>query len=177
MNSNTSKTSCKRGFTLIELLVVVLIIGILAAVAVPQYQKAVEKARTTEAIVIINSIQKAMDLYLLENNGGSFESITFLGTGGSGKLTIDLENILDCSASSNCHNNTFVYEAECEEEEEGDSECHIWAYRRIDGDPAKPELYELFTDRRKAGGRWTKVRCAYSNSKYPYAVSLCDSLK
>ena len=64
----------KKGFTLIELLVVVLIIGILSSVALPQYQKAVEKSRSTQAITLLKSVSQAAMESFMANGGSSFSS-------------------------------------------------------------------------------------------------------
>lgn len=56
----------RKGFTLIELLVVVLIMGILASVAMPQYFITVEKSRASEAIDALSAIASSEERYYMQ---------------------------------------------------------------------------------------------------------------
>ena len=57
----------KQGFTLVEILIVALIIGILAALAFPQYQKSMIRAKNHEAILALRTIAKGIEMYNLAN--------------------------------------------------------------------------------------------------------------
>ena len=74
------------GFTLVEILVVVLIIGILSAVALPQYQKAVQRAKMTEALVVM---KKIIDNAQMCHMSGADMSVCDYFEGLSGEVNIE----------------------------------------------------------------------------------------
>ena len=91
---NTTKRAPTAGFTLIELLVVVLIIGILAAIAVPQYFKVVEKGKFAETMQWVNGLKGAQERYLAKN--GTY----FNGTIASGSFDVNLGVMKKFTASA-----------------------------------------------------------------------------
>ena len=90
------KINNKKGFTLIELLVVVLIIGILASIALPQYRKSVFKAQLAQADIVFDAAKKNIQLYLDAHGWPSSDSdaVFFTGTQGIG----DIEMPGDCNS-------------------------------------------------------------------------------
>ena len=69
----------RKGFTLVELIIVVIIVGILAAIGLSQYNKVVEKSRATEARMLLGVLRKAELAEYFEN--GSYVIVVNLGVG------------------------------------------------------------------------------------------------
>ena len=156
-----------KGFTLIEMLVVVLIIGILAGVALPQYTKTVEKARLAEPLTILPSLAKAVDLYLLVNDYPN-SSIAFLGDSATGSLDIDITESLTCD-DDGCFSKNFFYNVYCNSQE-----CAITAERLAPGSTSwgNNDMYDIRFVRKRDEDWEKKLTHA---SKYEYLGKYLES--
>ncbi len=138
------------GFTLIELLVVVLIIGIFAAVALPQYQKAVYKARAMEGVMLANNLQKVVEIYSLES--GFPSNVT------GGYIDLLQEGIFSFPASTH-----FTVSANYEETSRPYYEIQV-------KNSPNQELY-FHLEKDSITGQWDKG-CWY-DEEYALAASFC----
>ena len=162
----------KKAFTLIELLVVVLIIGILAAIALPQYQKAVEKSRIAEAFTNMATIKRAMDIYIMEKGWPS-----------SGSVFVDLQDILEATGTELSggewqgedgpfpHYNTknFSYFGGCTR-----IVCELQAIREREGEGYYTLAEFLYSGQGEHEAGWTAVQCVTQDTDF--GRSICKSL-
>lgn len=74
-----NKAKSQKGFTLIELMVVILIIGVLAGIAVPKYIESTENARGARIQADLRTIDSAIVLFQVSNNGESPTPTTIIG--------------------------------------------------------------------------------------------------
>ena len=158
----------KKGFTLIELLVVVLIIAILTAVALPEYEKAVEKSRVSEAVSLFSSMEKAISMRFMAD-GTNWMSKRIEGLAVFNDLDLDFSSNMHTDSGSRyiCSSN-FMYDVDCTPYAQ---RCILKAIRlsgrnkpnkckNVAMQDAKYWLVkEVFPD-----GRLTKVLCSQSGS-------------
>ena len=79
---NQRRNTVKRGFTLIEILIVVVILGILAAIIVPQFTDAAQEAGASSARSQLQSLRSQIELHRVQNNGLAPADLNELATDG-----------------------------------------------------------------------------------------------
>lgn len=94
----TQSSAKKSGFTLVEIMIVVAIIGLLAAIAIPNFVKARTSAQTNACIANLKQIQGAIEQWALETKKAPGEAVTLTDISGANTKHIakEINNGLNC---------------------------------------------------------------------------------
>ena len=109
------KKNRKHGFTLVEIMIVVAIIGLLAAIAIPNFVRARTTSQTKACVNNLRQIDGAIQQWALENNKKAADAVTlddckaYLGRGAGAAINTDLKcpgagtyAVTDCQTAPSC---------------------------------------------------------------------------
>lgn len=87
MSTNRTVRKSSKGFTLVEILIVVIILGILAAIVIPQFTSATTDARNNSAQSLQNTLRSQLQLYRLQHNDQLPTTFTGVSDGSTAAAT------------------------------------------------------------------------------------------
>ncbi|WP_318457952.1 pilin [Photobacterium leiognathi] len=99
----------QQGFTLIELMIVVAVIGVLSAIAIPQYEKYVAKSQAASALATISALKTNVESYIAENTDFPAVSATSAGDAALGMPASELGTLTLATGNASGADGTITY--------------------------------------------------------------------
>ena len=118
----------REGVTLIEVMIVVVIVGLLAAIAIPAYDNYITRSRRSDAFTALETVRAAQEMYRAERGGYAIAFAALAGCNAAmagENYDITLQNIQDADGNLLDDDNIYLVRAEAQVRQEGDFDFQI----------------------------------------------------